>query len=867
MRWRRIALCLSLLALTGQVPLNTPRSAPPPAHAPGAGQPPAGIPSNRAPLPEERQRVEWIPELSADLLSRAPLVTLDLLRPQGSLVKIWRGVAPNLANAFALPSGWQTIGARFAASDAPLLRIMPLAGAGVLTTDENGAPIMNWTKPDALLEAGAKAGTRFILTLTPPGNLTSEAWQSLVASVAKRYGSDPKFGVARWDFAATSEGAQRWYADFARSVRTVAPEAPVGFSLLNGEPITDLAAVAELIAQTGAPLDSLSWRHSGPPEELLRTIAALRARIGKQTARRGIALLPELNVSGANASPTTLTRLYRLLVEENRPNVPLPLLGALASYDGLTTPQEQPTPAAGTLTLLNRLAGVRLTTISSVREIRCMALRSPAGLSMLLWREGEAALAPALPALLRLKGWNRPPQTTYRLTLWSVMSPETPLAQTDVPAGQGDLDIPFALPSGQVYLLELKQNRTPPPIAISLYTKSYLGYGGDSRDMVISVRNTTRAAQSVELEVSGSLPGMVSAAIRRISVGTLASGQGKAYAYRVAPPDMGADTIGYVTVCANGESYGAMALRVMPALVAELVTPRLDMPGPATRAKVEVRLTNRARAPISLTLQTDRTEGEAFTLPGGGKTYTRPVELVAPSGDPGLYPVEVEVLQNDQPKARLSVLVGVPASCRYAAVAPSIDGQMSEWADAEPLGMGRREQAQGRAWRGPGDLSAIAYTKWDEMYLYFACAVTDDVFQSGKNPTELARGDSVQLGFSMLLSTPVERVGYAPGDHEFGMALLENTRPTLWRLAAPPEKPGLVPGAKIAIRRIGNRTTYEAAIPWSALRPFRPKPDALCRISILVRDEDGEGRAWMEWGGGMAAEKRPGLFPTLRLVR
>ena len=47
---------------------------------------------------------------------------------------------------------------------------------------------------------------------------------------------------------------------------------------------------------------------------------------------------------------------------------------------------------------------------------------------------------------------------------------------------------------------------------------------------------------------------------------------------------------------------------------------------------------------------------------------------------------------------------------------------------------------------------------------------------------------------------------------------------------------------------------------------FRQVAGQTVSLAIVVNDNDGQGRGWMEWGSGLAESKRPALFPPLRLL-
>lgn len=152
---------------------------------------------------------------------------------------------------------------------------------------------------------------------------------------------------------------------------------------------------------------------------------------------------------------------------------------------------------------------------------------------------------------------------------------------------------------------------------------------------------------------------------------------------------------------------------------------------------------------------------------------------------------------------------------------------------------------------------------WDATNLYVGGVVQDDKFVQPYSAEEAWRGDSVVVGISSSRSVLWEQVGYGDSDHEFGMALLNGVTPMIQRLW------GMDMGAvkpQVVIKRQGTEISYEAAIPWTQLRPLTPQNSLLFGLCFQINDEDGRGRGYMEWGGAMGGAKRPGQFPSVRLV-
>ncbi len=302
------------------------------------------------------------------------------------------------------------------------------------------------------------------------------------------------------------------------------------------------------------------------------------------------------------------------------------------------------------------------------------------------------------------------------------------------------------------------------------------------------------------------------------------------------------------------------------------------------RANIRVRLANRSRAPLSIHLQAgdsgENKAGTSITVPPGGKPVTTILAVSPASHTPGLYPTQVRVESSARLLQILRPVIGVPLVCPYAVAKPAIDGDLREWSGNVPLGMGRAEQARGKAWGGPADVSAYAYALWDEQYFYFACAVTDDVFTPPPNPAGLMQGDCILFALAV---TP--RAG-AQADHalyaKFGMAVVQDglgaSHPVLVRLSPAPkasnrqtsafrETATPVKNARIAVRREDTRAFYEAAIPWSELLSQPPTPDFIVSLAITVNDVDGRIQGTMEWGSLLTGAINPLLFPPLRLVK
>ena len=81
--------------------------------------------------------------------------------------------------------------------------------------------------------------------------------------------------------------------------------------------------------------------------------------------------------------------------------------------------------------------------------------------------------------------------------------------------------------------------------------------------------------------------------------------------------------------------------------------------------------------------------------------------------------------------------------------------------------------------------------------------------------------------------------------------------PQAWCVLAgdPSVSPGNAPDIKVSAKRKDEKTgniTYEIAIPWARLVPFKPEPGANLGLTLAVNDDDGTGRdSYMTWFGSV----------------
>jgi len=79
---------------------------------------------------------------------------------------------------------------------------------------------------------------------------------------------------------------------------------------------------------------------------------------------------------------------------------------------------------------------------------------------------------------------------------------------------------------------------------------------------------------------------------------------------------------------------------------------------------------------------------------------------------------------------------------------------------------------------------------------------------------------------------------------------------------------GKLENVNLIVKRLEDRTLYEAAIPWNELAFAKVADDVKFGFSVLVNDADSnQTRAFLEWGGGIARTKDPRQFVPVRLEK
>ncbi|MCL6630934.1 MAG: hypothetical protein K6U00_15170, partial [Armatimonadetes bacterium] len=78
---------------------------------------------------------------------------------------------------------------------------------------------------------------------------------------------------------------------------------------------------------------------------------------------------------------------------------------------------------------------------------------------------------------------------------------------------------------------------------------------------------------------------------------------------------------------------------------------------------------------------------------------------------------------------------------------------------------------------------------------------------------------------------------------------------------------GELDNVPVKITHKEGRTVYEVAIPWSEMKPAKPKAGLEIGMSLVLNDKDMGDRIRSSWGAGFIGAKRPIHFGRVRLVQ
>jgi hypothetical protein len=149
-------------------------------------------------------------------------------------------------------------------------------------------------------------------------------------------------------------------------------------------------------------------------------------------------------------------------------------------------------------------------------------------------------------------------------------------------------------------------------------------------------------------------------------------------------------------------------------------------------------------------------------------------------------------------------------------------------------------------WKGPQDLSALAWAGWDDKNLYLSFDVTDDVFcQEQTTANRIWFNDSIQLEIDPKYDrTP----GVSDADDRRYYLGLMGQKAVVYCAVGPNwgERKDIPAAARK--KPDGKGWIFEIALPWKELGLGAPELYQRLGLAWLVYDsDDGQMSTWIQW--------------------
>lgn len=203
----------------------------------------------------------------------------------------------------------------------------------------------------------------------------------------------------------------------------------------------------------------------------------------------------------------------------------------------------------------------------------------------------------------------------------------------------------------------------------------------------------------------------------------------------------------------------------------------------------------------------------------------------------------------------------------------TVDGDVDDWPVAAWHDLGGGVLSRHRLPEGATPPRGRVALAWSPTHVFVAAEVEDEDHhpQSGSG---LWGSDGLQISFrvpTQRLVRPnnigIQETSYA----EIGVSAAPE-EPRSWNWASMNRQTlalhGPVPELQFRFARRKRVTVYEIAVPWATLGARVPMAAATrLGVSVLVNDDDGTGRHWLEWYSGIADGKDPSRFGAAVLVK
>lgn len=251
-----------------------------------------------------------------------------------------------------------------------------------------------------------------------------------------------------------------------------------------------------------------------------------------------------------------------------------------------------------------------------------------------------------------------------------------------------------------------------------------------------------------------------------------------------------------------------------------------------------------------------------------------PVDVRIPdSPQDTLYTVTARVIPGKGPAVEQTRLISFVTSGK-AKNPITIDGKLDEWKDAVPIHLDRKEQIAIGAenWQGADDGSGVVYLMWDELWLYVAARVRDDVRSADIWGEKIYNNDGIELYFDSDLQGDRAERRYSKDDSQYG-CFNSPKGPVVWNWQP---SGGTSQGGKCAFvydESLGaGGYIIEAKIPMPEIS-LLAKAGVTIGFTTALDDDDSPGsfdtfrqECQLVWAGGKENWLDPTQFAQITLV-
>ncbi len=252
----------------------------------------------------------------------------------------------------------------------------------------------------------------------------------------------------------------------------------------------------------------------------------------------------------------------------------------------------------------------------------------------------------------------------------------------------------------------------------------------------------------------------------------------------------------------------------------------------------------------------DGTLGPNMVANGGFETLDQQAENVESVGKyTELYNKikESDSFTNSDIKKVLGAFKFAPV---YKADGINVDGNLDEWEGYPTIALPTKaDQYHIYINNVALDNQATCQYAYDDKNFYLAIEVEDLAFVADHTAAMYWMGDSIQIAMCDTDQTYDDEIGFVHNP--------ETGKGEVYSASLSEEKMAQI---NLKTNRIGTKTIYEAAIPWSVRYDDGKLPEGFL-FDIIVNDNDGLGRVYcLELAPGIAEGKNSAEFPYLKFL-